>query len=121
MTLVIRKKVTCEFLGDEYQNAYLIFKAIPISDLADVQSSLPKGETDAEKLQVIPKMLEILKKYFLNGEFPNETGELEPVSKDDLNNANTELALHCFQSLTGVDQNLDLESKNSLTLSTQME
>jgi hypothetical protein len=121
MSLVIRKKITCEFLGDEYKDAYLVFKAIPVSELADIQKSLPIGETDEDKVQVIPKMLEILKKYFLNGKFPDDKGELEDVTSADLDNMNADLAIHCFQGLSGVEPNLDLESRNSSTPSTPKE
>lgn len=121
MGLLIRKKITCEFLGDDYKEAYLIFKAIPVSGLADIQNELPKGDTDEDKMQAIPKTLEILKKYFLKGEFPGENGELEEVKAEDLDNMNAELAIHCFQGLTGVEPNLDSESRSSSTPSTPKE
>lgn len=113
MGLVIRKKITCEFLGDEYKEAYLIFKVIPIAEVASVQEGLPKGDTDEAKVAAIPKMLELLKKYFIEGKFPDEKGELEEVKAEDLDNMNAELAIHCFQGLSGVSENLDPASKNS--------
>ncbi len=117
MGLVIRKKVTLEFLGDEYKDAYLVFKAIPIGDLQKIQDKMPT-ENDKDTSKAIPVMLEVLKDYFQDGKFPNEKGELEDVTKEDLDNLDANSAVKCFQGLSGVDPNLDSESGSSSTPST---
>ena len=121
MGLVIPKKITLEFLGDEYKDAYLIFKSIPITQLADMKAKMPNGDAEDDKLKVIPIMLDILKEQFLRGEFPDLDGKMEPVQAEDLDNLDANTAIQCFQTLSGVTENLDSESRSSSTPSTQTE
>lgn len=116
--LIIRKKVTLEFLGNEYKDAYLVFKSIPISQLETLLDKMPK-EGDTNNTKSISAMLEVLKEYFLDGKFPNAQGQLEDVTKDDLDNIDADTAIHCFQGLSGVSSNLEPESRNISTPSTQ--
>lgn len=120
MPLVIRKKITLEILGEEYKDAYLTFKAIPVGELGNIQAKMPK-EDDADQSQAIPVMLDLLKTYFLDGKFPNEKGELESVVKDDLNNLDAETSIHCFQVLSGVDPKAEGNLMSSSTPSTSTE
>lgn len=120
MGLVIRKKVTLEFLGDEYKDAYLVFKAIPVGDLKKIQDGMPKEDAE-DKSQAIPIMLNVLKDYFLSGKAPGENGELTDVSKEDLNDLDANTAIKCFQALSGVDSNLGSESRSSSSPSTPTE
>lgn len=113
MGLVIRRKITLEFLGDQYKDAYLEFQAIPVKDVVEIQAKMP-GE-DADKATAIPVMLEVLQKYFLKGKFPGADGNLEDVTKEDLGNLDVEAAIHCFQGLSGVDSNLENGSPSSST------
>lgn len=120
MGLVIRKKVTLEFLGDEYKDAYLVFRALPIKDLQEIQDKMPK-EDAKDRSQAIPIMLDVLKEYFLSGKSPDEDGNLQDVTKEDLDNLDSSTAIECFQALSGVDPKAMGESENSSTPSTPTE
>lgn len=120
MGLVVRKKVPLDFLGEGYEGSFLVFRSIPVSDLLKIQDKLPKE--DEASIKAIPIILEILKEYFVTGEFPNEvTGDIEVVQAKDIDNMTSDMAVRCFQSLTGVDSNLDNESLSTSTPSTPVE
>lgn len=120
MGLVIRKRISLDFLGEEYKDAYLVFRAIPVNDLSEIQKGLPSQE-DGDNTQAIPVMLNVIKKYFLNGQAPGESGELEQVNVEDLDLIDANTAIHCFQGLSGVEGNLEPDSESSSSPSTQTE
>lgn len=128
--IVIKKKVSLDFLGEDYKEAYFIFQTIPLPDYKEFMKSIPEtsvefsslvkkidsgeyGDEDISRLQELraerdnkeEKELDIimnmLKKYFMSGKFPNEKNELEEVSKDDLDGIDQDCAMHCFKALTG--------------------
>jgi hypothetical protein len=76
--LVIRKRVTLEFLGDEYKDAYLDFKSIPVGDYDKLIDEIKAaGEGDNKKANAA--ILKILKEYYLGGKFPNDKGVVEDL------------------------------------------
>lgn len=128
--IVIKKKVTLGFLGEEYKDAYFNFRTIPLPDYKEFMKSLPESddefnslvikidsgdynEADTARFNELKKsrgnndeksldlVMDTLKKYFVSGKFPNEKGELEEVSKEDLDGIDQNCAMECFKSLTG--------------------
>lgn len=129
--IVIKKKVSLAFLGEEYKDAELVFRALPLLDYEKIQSELPEtnlryielvtkidsGEltepenTEFIKLQknekvnnkkIMALIFKYLKEYFLSGKFPNEIGELENITdKEDLEGLDKDSVVKCFQMLTG--------------------
>lgn len=111
--IVIKRKVSFDFLGDEYKDAYLCFRSIPLVDYEKILAELPQqnnrynelvlsasqGElTDQEdaELQALRKaedgnnkkylqlVIKYLRQYFHSGKFPNDTtGELEAITSAD--------------------------------------
>ena len=99
--LVIRKRVTLEFLGDEYKDAYIDFRSVPVGDFDELTKSIEKADKENKANQEI---LSILKKYYLGGKFPNEKGELESLdSKEELDGLNADALIECFGKMTGQD------------------
>lgn len=130
--IVIKKRVSLEFLGEEYKEAYLLFKAIPLADYKEFTKSLPQvsseftelikkidskeaTEEDEQRFIELQKenseindksydlILGTLKKYFIGGEFPDENGTLQKLTKEDANEMDSidrETATSCFQTLT---------------------
>lgn len=100
--LVIRKRVTLEFLGDEYKEAFIDFKSVPVGDYDKLIESVKAGQDDNKKANKI--ILGILKQYYISGQFPNEDGVLENLdSEDELENLDREALLQCFGKMTGQD------------------
>jgi hypothetical protein len=113
--LIIRKRVTLEFLGDAYKEAYLEFKSIPVADYDDLiaKTNSAKG---SESFTVI---LDILKSYYLGGKFPNDKNELEDLeSKEELDSLDRDALIECFAKLTGqdfkgmMDKKIELKKKS---------
>lgn len=116
MALVIKKRISLASVGTGWEKAYLEFRSIPVADLPEVQKSMPKEEDSSEaKLEAIPTMLTVLKKYFISGSAPDDNGDPSIVSADDLNNIDADMAIKCFQGLTGVSSDLAPESENTST------
>lgn len=99
MAIVIKKRVGFEFLGEEYKDAYLNFKSIPVSEYSDIESKAKQFEKDNEGS--VEYMLGLLKKHFIDGKFPNEKGDLEDVKADDLGGLDAESLINCFKTFTG--------------------
>jgi hypothetical protein len=101
--LVIRKRVTLEFLGDEYKDAYIDFKSIPVGDYDKLIGEI-KGAGDADNSTANAVILRILKDYYIGGKFPDSEGKLEDLDgKDELDNLDKEAVIECFGKLTGQD------------------
>lgn len=129
--IIIKKKVSLDFLGDEYSRAYITFRAIPLPDYEGITKELPQpnsryvelvrqaevGELSAEENDELTKLriseseknissfgviLEFLKKYYVGGKFPNEAGELEDIDGvNELDALDSNAATRCFEVLTG--------------------
>jgi hypothetical protein len=100
--LIIRKRVNLDFLGDEYKEAYLVFKSIPVSNYDKILDDIRGvGEENTKAKSV---MLNILKEYYIEGQFPNEKGVLEKLDgKDELDGLDKDALMECFGKITGQD------------------
>lgn len=107
--LVIKKRVSLEFLGDEYKDAYIDFKSIPVPDYPQLLEEINKSK------QPNSTILDILKTYYVNGKFPNAEGNLEDLdSKDELDALDKDTLLECFGKITGQDLRGMVETKEKM-------
>lgn len=100
MAIVIKKRVSLGFLGDDYKEAYLNFKSVPLADYSKIIDEITEIEDKKDNKKYLNKIMEYLKKYFLDGEFPEE-GKLAPVTHEDLEGLDPETSIICFQTMTG--------------------
>lgn len=98
MAIVIKKVVALDFLGSDYKDANLTFQSIPIKDFDDITSKIEKAQESGKSATFV---LEILKQYFISGNFP----DIDTVTKDDLDGLDQETVLTCFSVLTGQEIN----------------
>lgn len=112
MPIVIKKRVSLEFLGEDYKDAYLTFKSIPAIEYEEYQKQIKAMED--KKDSSLTFILDILKKQFIEGQFP-DNGELEPVKAEDLDGLDADATLGCFRVFTG--QELDPKVETPLTSS----
>lgn len=113
MALVIRKKVSLDFLGEEYKDAYLVFKSIPLKDYQKILDEIPDatgGKEDNKK--ALNLIVNYLGEYFVSGKFPDDKGELQDVAAEDITDLDAETAITCFQTLMG--QRIDPKSEAEL-------
>lgn len=100
--IVIKRQVSLDFLGDDYKEAYIVFKAIPVKDYADLMEKMPK-EGEADNGKAVTMMVELLEKYFYKGKFPDDNGELVDLEASDMADLDQEAAIKCFQRVVGQD------------------
>lgn len=97
MPITIKKRVSLHFLGEEYQDAYFRFRALPVSHFEDFQKESEK----IDEKKAISFLLDKLKENFVDGKCPNEDGDLITVVKEDLDSLDVETILLCWQTYTG--------------------
>lgn len=102
--MVIKKRISLDFLGEDYKEAYLVFRGIGLKEFEDY---IKKGnELDQDSGAGSFKLLsDTLASHFISGEVPNEKGELAEVFKNEISELDIDTALKVFQLLTG--QELD--------------
>ena len=111
--IVIKKRVSLDFLGDEYKGAELVFKTIPLTDYEKMRNDLPKSDPRLDELNFKLKnsvklsdeesaelgdlikeaensnlnsfnlILKYLKEYYISGKFPDEKGNLEDIDSKE--------------------------------------
>ncbi len=108
--IIIRKRVALDFLGEDYKDAYLVFRSIPVDDYDEL---LKKTEEANDSISNMSVTINTLKDYFLSGSFPDAEGKPQELSRDDLGKFDKDVLLHAFGTLTG--QNLDPKDVNNST------
>lgn len=97
MGIVIKKRVDLDFLGDDYKEAYLVFKAMPVKDYESFTADVDKVE-DKDSVRFL---LNKLKENFVGGKFPGDDG-MQDLKADDLEDFDAETIIKAFQTYTGV-------------------
>lgn len=96
MAIVIKKRVSFDFLGSDYKDAYINFQSIPLKDFDALGSEVQKAQDEGKAGSFI---LDALKKYFIDGSFP----DLPKLVVDDLDGLDQESVIKCFAIFTGQD------------------
>lgn len=92
--ILIKKKITLDFLGEEYKDDYLIFKSMPLREYEALLPEVDKIQNDGKaSLAMIKKVLE---NNFIEGKFQGED-----VAKEDLVEFDLPTLTHCFEFFTG--------------------
>jgi hypothetical protein len=94
-TILIKKKVALDFLGKEYEDSFLTFKSMPISEYEKLIGEL-EGADNKSSLKLTVK---ILKDNFIEGKFQGED-----VTKEDLEQFDIETLVKCLEIFTGQSQ-----------------
>jgi len=97
--IVIKKRISLEFLGDDYKEAYLEFSAIPLVQYKLYTKKIAEAQGDDQKSADM--IISILKDHFLGGEFPDKDGKLFEVAKDQFEQFDITTAVQVFKTLTG--------------------
>lgn len=94
----IKKKISLDFLGEEYKEAYLMFKSIPVK----LYDKIFKDAKNKNNLEAAKAAMIILKERFIEGQFPDEDGKLIGVKVEDLDDIVDETTLNnCYLTLIG--------------------
>lgn len=95
--IVIKKKVSLEFLGEDYKDSYLTFKSMPISAYEKLLEELEK--IDGNNKESLKVTLNILTENFVEGSFLEQD-----VTKDDLKQFDIQTLVTCLEMFTGQRQ-----------------
>lgn len=93
--IVIKKRLSLDFLGKEHEGDYLIFRAVPVGEYHKL---IPVGEDDNQ--DALKKIIKLLEEKFVEGRF-----QKQDVDKADMSKFDGDTLVRCFQILTG--QELD--------------
>lgn len=99
--IVIKKSISLDFLGDDYKEAYLEFKTIP---MRDYQKYIKAASTNKDEAKAVDFIVTTLQDLFISGKFPNEEGELFDLTKEDILDLDVITTITAFKILTGQDQ-----------------
>lgn len=91
--IVIKRKITLEFLGDDYKADYLVFKAIPINEYEKLMEAQSDDNKEAAKF-----LLKTLEEKFIEGRFQEQDVDAKDIGKFD-----GSTVVKCFSLLTGQD------------------
>lgn len=98
MTIQIKKRVSLDFLGEEYKDSYLVFSAIPLKDYeALIEQSQQLTEDNVASMKFIKEQIT---KRFIEGKVAQE-GKLVEITADNLLELPGEVFLQAMQQLTG--------------------
>lgn len=97
--IVIKKRISLEFLGDDYKDGFIVFKSIPVKDyegiLKDVEQAEKRGNTDAMRL-----VRRLVTERLIEGEIPQD-GHKIPITPENLGDLPGEVYFEAMQQLTG--------------------
>lgn len=89
--IIIKKRVTLDFLGEDYKADYLVFKSIPIDEYDTIMAKEPGDNKEALNF-----IKETLASRFIEGRFQEQD-----VTKEDIGKFDAEVITSCFAVLTG--------------------
>jgi hypothetical protein len=112
MALVIKRKVSLDFIGEDYIDSFLTFKAISVSEYEGLKADVEKFEKDQSGS--VEFIIDILKKHFLSGKGPNEKDEITDLVSDDINALDPVSLVEVFKAFTGTD--IDPKAGTPLTM-----
>lgn len=98
--IVIKKKVTLEFLGDEYKDGYVNFSSIPMREYEEIEKKLEELKNSENESKSVIFVRDLVTSRFVDGKFPIE-GELSDISREDLPDFPAEFFINAMSQLNG--------------------
>lgn len=96
--IVIKKRVSLDFLGDEYSDSYLVFRGIAVREYPELMKRTQQlGEDGAKSIELIRTELT---ERFIEGKVKVD-GSLVEVTKEDLADLTADVFLVCYQTIAG--------------------
>lgn len=92
--ITIKKRVSLDFLGEEYKDSYLVFKSIAVREYADLQKKA--NEVDKDGTKAVGFIQEQLAGRLLEGKIDGQD-----VKADDLLDLPVEVIIECFNQISG--------------------
>lgn len=100
--IVIKRKISLDFIGEDYKDCYLEFKTIPMKDYEKYIGLANENKDEKKAVVFITKTLADL---FVSGKFIDDKNELFDVEAEELGDFDMNVMITVFKALTGQDQN----------------
>lgn len=98
--ITIEKRISLEFLGDEYADSYVVMQAIPMKDYEDIQNKTEAIQESGDNHAAMKFMVDLLTERFIRGEI-KQGDKLEPVKAEDLAEMPGEFFMGVMERMTG--------------------
>lgn len=120
--VIVKRRISLDFLGEEYKECYLEFKAIPVSQWKEYKnriydkkySDISKKIKDEQELSdserkyfeekdemVFDEIVDVLKDRFLSGKYIDQDGKLFEVEKEEVGDFDSDTLINAFDIITG--------------------
>lgn len=96
----INKKIGLEFLGEEYKDSYLVFQAITMNEIEEIQEKALVAQERQDPKENLNFFKSVVAPRFVEGKIAQD-GKLVEVTKDDLPNLPLEVFIDIAQELMG--------------------
>lgn len=98
--IVIKKKISLDYLGEDYKGGHITFKSLSVKDVQEKMDAIEQASDDGKK--AIGIMVGILQDNFIDGVFKSD-GEDVNLSKEDIDEFDPESVTRFFKVLAGQD------------------
>lgn len=122
MSFVIKKKISLDWLGEGWEDAYIIFSPFSYGDNVElikfrkVASKMTQiSQSDEEIEKVSKKLLQLLTDKLVEGRGFNGK-ELEPITKENFKDLPVEVFNHCLNALQGEELSPKLSTPSGKVL-----
>lgn len=98
--IVIEKTVKLDFLGENYKESFIVFKALPVGKYKEYKKKIDAVGED-EDTKSIDLIISILEENFVSGKVFSG-GELVELTKENIKQLDVETIVECFQKFAGL-------------------
>lgn len=98
--IVIKKRVSFDFLGEDYKEGYIVFRSVGIDELGSIEKKADEASAEEDSLKFIKNFLG---DKFVEGKFPDveDSNKLQDLDKNDIGKFDPETIMVIFQVLGG--------------------
>lgn len=98
--IVIKRRVSFDFLGDDYKEGYIVFRSVGIDELGSIEKKAEEATEEQDSLKFIKNFLG---DKFIEGKFPDvdDGNKLQDLDKNDIGQFDPETIMVIFQVLGG--------------------
>ena len=100
----INKKVSLDFLGEEYADSYVMLSAIPLREYEELSKQAKEIEESKDNQQAMQKMVDLVKARFQSGSVTQD-GKMVDLKVEDIEDMPGEFFINVIKRLSGADPN----------------
>lgn len=98
MSIVVTKRLSLEFLGEEYKEGYLNLRSISLKEYSDLKGDIDKLEDDGDK--ALDYIKRLILDRFVSGSIP-QGKETTEITKENIEDLPAEVFIEAMSVLSG--------------------